>query len=125
MKAVFDAFFGRDDWHVQLGCQRIDVWPAEDIVFNALKARGYDGGVYTRCRHVLNPYRATHRHALVVLDQQFGGERSAVGVRRTIRNQLEPSWNHRRDVMVIDPELEVLLWQDHAALNIALNFGEQ
>jgi hypothetical protein len=124
MKAVFDAFFERPDWHDQLECNRIDIWPQEDIVFDALKARGYDGGVYARCQHVLNPYRATHRYALVVLDRQFGGERSAVGVRRTIRNQLQPSWKEKRDVMVIDPELEVLLWQDHSVVNTALKYGE-
>jgi hypothetical protein len=120
MKAVFDAFFSRADWADQLGCRQIDLWPQEDIIFDALKARGYDGGVYARSQHVLNPFRATHRYAIAVLDQQFGGEQPAARTQRRLLRRLQRSWDNNRDVMVIDPELEVLLWQDHPTVDAAL-----
>ncbi len=61
---------------------------------------------------------------MVVLDQQFGGELPAAEVRDDIVTRLEKNgWKDRCDVIVIDPELEVWLWQDSPHVEQALAFA--
>jgi len=57
----------------------------------------------------------------VVLDQQFGGERPAEEVRIEIEHRLNANgWQGRAAAVVIEPELEVLLWQDNVNVERAL-----
>lgn len=110
MKAVFDAFFGRERWDLTLQCRAFDIWPQEDIFYDPMER---DGGVFRRAHELLRPFLNTHRHALVVLDQKFGGERPADEVRSEILSRLRQNgWGDRCEVVVIDPELEVWLLQD-------------
>ena len=80
MAAVLGAFFGRERWDLTLQCAQFDIWPEEDIFHDPLHT---DGGVHKSAEELLRPYLNTHNHAMVVLDQQFGGEatsrRSAPG----------------------------------------------
>jgi hypothetical protein len=117
MRAVFSAFFERQ-FHHSIGCAAFDFNPREDIFNNPLEK---DGGVHLRCHEILRPYLATHQRALVVIDQQFGGERPAETVRREIEQRLAANgWQGRSAAVVIDPELEVLLWQDNVNVERAL-----
>jgi hypothetical protein len=117
MRAVFAAFFERQFHHV-LSCAPFDFNPRLDLFNNPLEK---DGGVHRRCHEILRPYLNTHRRALVVLDQQFGGERPAEEVRVEIEHRLNANgWAGRATAAVIEPELEVLLWQDNVNVERAL-----
>lgn len=110
MAAVFQAFFERQ-FHHSLGCAQFDFDPGADIFHDPLNT---DGGVHKRCHEILRAYLKTHRRALVVLDRQFGAERQASEIRFEIENKLNSNgWLDRAAAIVIDPELEVLLWQDN------------
>jgi hypothetical protein len=117
MRAVFSAFFERQ-FHHALACAAFDFNPRIDIVHDPLNT---DGGVHKRCHDILRPYLNTHRRALVVLDQQFGGERPGEEVCAEIEQRLNANgWHGRAVAAVIDPELEVLLWQDNLHVERAL-----
>lgn len=117
MRAVFAAFFERKFHHI-LACSEFDFNPRTDLVHDPLNT---DGGVHRRCHDILRPYLRTHRRALVVLDQQFGGERPADEVRGQIEHLLNINgWAGRAAAAVIEPELEVLLWQDNLNVERAL-----
>jgi hypothetical protein len=117
MRAVFASFFGRQFHHV-LSCAPFDFNPRLDLFNNPLET---DGGVHRRCHELLRPYLNTHRRALVVLDQQFGAERPAEEVRVEIEHRLDANgWAGRATAAVIEPELEVLLWQDNVNVERAL-----
>lgn len=117
MRAVFAAFFERP-FHHALGCAPFDFDPRLDLINNPLEK---DGGVHRRCHDILRRYLNTHRRALVVLDQQFGGERPAEEVRDDIEKLLTANgWADRAACSVLDPELEVLLWQDNPNVERAL-----
>lgn len=117
MRAVFTAFFERQ-FHHSFGCAPFDFDPRLDVFNNPLEK---DGGVHLRCHEILRPYLRSHRRALVVLDQQFGGERPAEEVRREIEDRLNANgWQGRAAAVVIEPELEVLLWQDSIHVERAL-----
>jgi hypothetical protein len=117
MRAVFAAFFERQ-FHHALACASFDFDPRVDIVYDPLNT---DGGVHRRCHDILRLYLNTHRRALVVLDQHFGGERPADEVRCEIERLLSANgWQGRAAVAVIEPELEVLLWQDNPHVERAL-----
>jgi hypothetical protein len=117
MAAVLRAFFERK-FHHALACAPFQFDPTNDIVHDPLNT---DGGVHRRCHDILRPYLNTHRRALVVLDQQFGGELPSEEVRGDIENRLNVNgWEGRAAAAVIDPELEVLLWQDNPHVERAL-----
>lgn len=117
MRAVFAAFFERQ-FHQVLACAPFDFNPRLDLFNNPLEK---DGGVHLRCHEILRPYLNSHRRALVVLDQQFGGERPAEEVRVEIEQRLNANgWAGRAKAAVIEPELEVLLWQDNVNVERAL-----
>ena len=117
MSAVLRAFFERQ-FHHALRCAPFDFDPTSDIVFDPLNT---DGGVHRRCHDILRRYLNTHRRALVVLDQQFGAERPADEVRDDVERRLHANgWEMRAAAVVIEPELEVLLWQDNPNVERAL-----
>ena len=122
MRAVFAAFFEREHWDRRLCCSDFALWPQEDIFHSPLHT---DGGVHRYAHELLRPYLNTHQHAIVVLDQQFGGERPAAEIRADILAKLHGSgWPAERcEVVVIDPELEVWLWQDNPHIAQAINFS--
>jgi hypothetical protein len=117
MAAVLRAFFERQ-FHHALACAPFAFDPTNDIFHDPLNT---DGGVHRRCHDILRPYLKTHRRALVMLDQKFGSERPAEEVRGDIEHRLNVNgWAGRAAAAVIDPELEVLLWQDSPHVERAL-----
>lgn len=122
MKAVFQAFFRRAQYFSTLQCAPFDFDPMTDVFNDPLHT---DGGVCIRCDELLRGFQRTHERALVVIDQQFGGERPAVHVRDEMLNRLRLSgWSEGAvQVVVIDPELEVWLWQDNRNVQRALRYS--
>lgn len=120
MQAVFRAFFRRERFADSLGCGNFDFSP-NDVVHDP---RHTDGGVHLRCQELLRPFLQTHQRALVVLDRQFGGELPALQIRAEMLQRLQRSgWQDRVDVIVIDPELEVWLWQDNPHISRFLRYS--
>ena len=113
MTHVLRAFFKRQHFEQSLGCGVIDIDPETEILHIPSFT---DGGLHTHAHELLRSYLTSHQHALVLLDKQFGGERPAEIVRDDIAGNLRRNgWNdesHKALVIVIDPELEVWLWQD-------------
>lgn len=119
MRAVFQSFFRRSHFHRTLQCQRFEFDAVRDVFNDPLHT---DGGVCARCEELLRGYQRTHHCALVVIDQQFGAERPASEVQQEMKARLSRSgWGDRVQVIVIDPELEVWLWQDNPNVQQALN----
>lgn len=119
MVAVLQAFFGRK-FHLSIGCAQFEFDPAREIFHDPLER---DGGVHRRCNLILRRYKNTHRRALVLIDQQFGGERPAEEVRAEMQASLDADgWAGNGLAVVIDPELEVLLWQDNQNVEKALGY---
>lgn len=119
MRAVFQAFFRRSHFHSTFQCQRFEFDPAREVFSSSPYT---DGGVCKHCVELLRGYQRTHHRALVVIDQQFGAERPASEVQRGMKIRLSRSgWGDRVQVIVIDPELEVWLWQDNPNVPRALN----
>ena len=117
MRAVFATFFQRP-FHHSFACAPFDFKPSLDLFHDPLNT---DGGVHKRCHDILRRYLTTHRRALVVIDQQFGAERAAEEVRLEIEHRLNANgWQGRAAAVVIEPELEVLLWQDNVNVERAL-----
>jgi hypothetical protein len=117
MRAVLQAFFKRAYFHHTLGCQKFAFDPGNEIINDPLNT---DGGVHRRCHQILRPYLNTHCRALVVLDKNFGGQLPAAKVSADIEKDLGKSGWSDFAAIVIDPELEVLLWQDNHNVDQAL-----
>ncbi len=110
MEAVLRTFFERQAVQKTLGCGELAIDPVQDIFRDPVHT---DGGVHRRAHEILRRYLRTHRRALVFLDQQFGAERPADQVRLEILENLRRNgWADRCEVVVIDPELEVWMWQE-------------
>lgn len=124
MRAVFQAFFRRSQFFSTLQCAPFDFDPMTEVLFDPIRAKGWDGGVYKRCDAILRGYQRTHDRALVVIDQQFGGECPSIQVRDEMLDRLRRSgWRDGAvQVVVIDPELEVWLWQDNGNVQQALRY---
>ena len=74
-----------------------------------------DPGCFHEAPEFLRPYRSSHAHAIVLLDQAWDGSPAAQGIelQRMLEGQLDRAgllgW---AQVIVIDPELEVWLFSD-------------
>jgi len=96
MTAVLRAFFRRQ-FHHSFDCAPFAFDPASDIINDPLHT---DGGVHLRCHEILRPYLNTHRRALVMLDQKFGGQRPAEEVRADIEQRLRGLTSPHRVIQV-------------------------
>ena len=112
MAEVLKNFLARGYLEGRIKCRTFDFDFQQDVVVD-VRNGNTDGGIHRRAHELLRPYRRSHRNALVVLDQMFGGQRPATEVREEILENLQRSgWlASSAEVIVIDPELEVWLWQ--------------
>ena len=120
MGDTFTGFFQRSDVSARLGCGAFSFDPALDLI---VAEGGGDPGVFDRAHQFLACYRPSHDHALVALDAAWDSEKNATGGNRQLQNarrvqmqmgkRLRRSWRDRFQVVVIDPELEAWVWQDH------------
>lgn len=115
MAEVVDGFLCKRHLEGRLGCRTFQYEYAKDILVDVAHGNT-DGGLHRRAHEILreNGYLTSHEHAVVILDQRFGGERPAAEVREEILQNLRASgWgDDRAEVIVIDPMLEVWIWQD-------------
>jgi hypothetical protein len=116
MQATFEGFLTREKFCRSLGCGDFAFDADEDL---RVAAGDNDPGLYTRGHELLRPFRATHRHAIVVLDAEWEGAPKATIIAQNMSQNIQATgWekpNFR--VIVIDPELENWIWQrsEHVA----------
>ena len=111
MEQMLKSFLSHGSLEGRLGCQTFD-FVSQDVVVD-VKNGNTDGGIHRRAHALLHPFLRSHQNAVVMLDKNFGGRLPAAVVREEIRNNLlHNGWSAECvEVIVIDPELEVWLWQ--------------
>lgn len=121
--AAFKGYFGRNQWHLSLGCAYFE--------FNAdvggdllVDEGGNDPGVFTKGHELLRPYLRSHHRALVVLDCEWDGSPGKEAIELGITDNLVASgWSADAvKVIAIEPELENWLWQDKPQVAEALKY---
>jgi len=70
MKAAFEGFLSRPNFHLSLGTSPFKVDLRKDIIHDA---QGKYPGIYTRAHELLRPYVRTHSHGIIVLDNAWDG----------------------------------------------------
>ncbi len=108
MKETFDGFLGRDKFHLSLGTRLFT------YEMYAPDRRFGDSGIFEKGHDFLERYRATCHHAIVALDHQWEGAPAPEIIQQTVKSKLVgKGWTEDSvEVIVIEPELEVWLWQD-------------
>jgi hypothetical protein len=116
MEYTFKGFLERDNYHQRLGIRPF----TRDI---KVDYAGNDPGVYTRSHEILRSYCHTHRHAVVALDCDWRGAPAASQIQARIKqNLMQNGWREMDvEVIVIEPELEMWLWQDTPYIASAFN----
>jgi hypothetical protein len=109
MEATVVGFFENPAYEHRLGCRRFEFDSKQDLAKHPRK----DPGVYQDGHIYLKGYLATHQFAVVMLDAQFGGAPAPAEIKAQIQNNMIlAGWPEDCFiVMVINPELEVLMWQ--------------
>jgi hypothetical protein len=109
MEAMFQGFLRVSGCHHKLRTRELNFDPRVDIVSGTNDPR-----TYRQAHNLLRPLQRTHRHALIVLDNDWNGSPGVERIRRDISNNMITSgWDVERfEVVVIDPELENWIWQD-------------
>jgi hypothetical protein len=112
MAQVLKSFLSRGYLEDRLGCRSFDFDFQQDVVVN-VRNGNTDGGIHRRAHELLRRFLHSHQNAVVMLDKNFGGRLPAAVVRGEIlHNLLHNGWSAECvEVVVIDPELEVWLWQ--------------
>ncbi len=109
MAAVVDGFLARGHLDQRIGRREFDFDFELDMLVGSRLGGYTDGGIYKHCHRLLqeNGYMETHEHLIVMLDQQFGGDRPAAEVREETLGRLQANgWSEdRADVIVIDPRV--------------------
>jgi hypothetical protein len=122
MKAAFEGFLCREQFHRSLGCGAFSFNANLDLV---VAAGDNETGLYTRGHELLRPYVKTHAHAIVVLDAEWDASPGAAAISAHVSINLHKSgWNKNNcKVIVIDPELENWIWQrnDHVACALGID----
>lgn len=113
MRRTVEGFFEHEAYERRLQCNRFDFDPKQDLFDHPDK----DPGVYAEAHKFLNLYKDTHQNAVVMLDFAFNDNfetKTVDGLQEEIRaNLIASGWDEDRvHVMVLNPELEVLMWQE-------------
>lgn len=121
MQASFEGFFTREAFYQSLGCGNFTFDTSQDI---AVASGDNDPGLYSRGHELLRPYRATHRHAVIVLDAEWEGSPGKAAITEHLTNNITATgWDADQFVViVIDPELENWIWQKNQHVAKELGF---
>lgn len=126
MEATFEGFLKRDCFYHSLGCGEFLFDASQDLKY---AAADNDPGLYTRGHEILRPYQSTHKHAVVVIDAEWSGAPEAALIRQKMSDDIEATgWSAGSfTVIVIDPELEMWIWQKniHVAKALGNNSVEE
>jgi len=85
-----------------------------------------DPGCYNEAHNILQPFINIASYALVVFDYEGSGQesRSAHDIADDLRDRLSRSgWQNRIQVLIIEPELEILIWSNSPQVDAALGWS--
>lgn len=105
-----------------LGIRALSFDPELDITRDAA---GKDSGCYFRGAALLSPRRKTHRHGLVILDEQWGGTPGWQAIEESVSRELKQEWGDDAEIVVIAPELEVWAFVQSEHIERALRWPEK
>ena len=110
MKAAFEGFLSRDQFHKSLVSGSFEFDATQDL---AVASGDNDPGLYTRGHELLRPYLNTHSHAVIALDVEWAGSPGTEAITKHItKNLIQTGWTQNNcKVIAIDPELENWIWQ--------------
>jgi len=113
MHAVLATFLSLDRFFQKLGTAPFSFHAERDLVVPE-KGRN-DPNVYLQAHVILRGYLATHRHAVVMLDEAWEHRRQPEEIVGHIRrNLVQSGWREGQfEIVLIRPELEVWIWQDN------------
>lgn len=113
MRSCFEGFFERDQYHLSLGCGPFTVDTNQDLFHDPLSK---DPELFYKAHLNLMPFFETHEHAVIVLDWQWDqSDKTRTEIEEHITaKMLSVGWNRDRfEVICIEPELEVWLFQNN------------
>lgn len=110
MQAVLTTFLTRERAHDSLGCGPFRFHAEHDLL-----VAGTDPKVYHQAHALLRSYIASHAHAVILLDMEWGHHFTHAQIVEHVTSNLQRcGWDRTRvEVIVIQPELEAWIWQDH------------
>jgi hypothetical protein len=113
MRRTVEGFFENDAYDKRLQCGRFDFVPKLDLFYHP----GKDAGVHADAHKFLSLYQRSHSNAVVMLDFAFNDNLTTKKVNdlqeEIMQNLVGSGWAEECvHVMVINPELEVLMWQE-------------
>lgn len=114
MEETVKGFFENAAYERRLECDRFEFDAIKDLFNHPHK----DPGVYGEAHNFLKLYIDTHQHAVVMLDFDFNDNLHNKNYdefcQEIIGNMVSAGWPEDRFyVMVINPELEMLMWQEN------------
>jgi hypothetical protein len=112
MQATVEGFFSNDAFDQRLECNPFDFDTKQDLIKHPRK----DPGVYQDGHNYLKSYLGTHQYAVLMVDFAFDDNLNSAcfgqfceDIKTKMRSVGWP--DERFFIMVINPELEVLMWQ--------------
>jgi hypothetical protein len=103
IKQVLKGFLSRQP-HLRLECAEFSIDSEAEILVEPTR----DSGVYGKAHELLKPYANSYYHAVVILDEDWGGTPRADAIRQHIGERMAEVWKEFA-VIVIEPELEAWL----------------
>jgi hypothetical protein len=119
MEHIVRGMLQRPRFDLALGCGSFVFEPSLDV----LRAVGdNDPGLYQRIESYVRPVRESHRYLAVLIDAEWSGSPGAARIRADILDACHRSgWPEGDAVAVVmDPELEVWIWQDNPTVEKAV-----
>ena len=111
MAAMVKGLFSRNGVHLSLQTAPFVFDSKRDIVIASGKN---DPGLYSQADAILLPHAGLFRHAVVMMDAEWGGSPGPVAIRRRLNEHLNRAgWGEERGLgLVIEPEVDAWLWTD-------------
>lgn len=122
MEQMVRGMLQRTRFDLALGCGQF-VFDPSNASQDLLRAVGdNDPGLYQRIESYVRPVRESHRHLVVLIDAEWSGSPGAARIRADILEACRRSgWPDGDAVaIVMDPEVEVWIWQDNPAVEKAV-----
>lgn len=110
MSHALKGFFGKEGFHLSLGCRPFSLEEADIVVASGQN----DPGLYVRASELLKVYRGEYSHAVVMVDAEWRGAPAPQDIRNALEGHLrEAGWSPPQGcAIVIEPEVDNWLWTD-------------
>lgn len=120
MAHALKGFFGKEGYHLSLGCRPFSVEETDIVVASGQN----DPGLYVRASELLKVYRGEYSHAVVMVDADWRGAPEPQDICNALEGHLrEAGWPPPLGcAIVIEPEVDNWLWTDTPHTAVALRW---